>query len=90
MIYTREMKKKRLNKRNAIYTPESDTTSLINYSEDSEILEIEFTDGGVYHYKNVELDKWEEYKAWVEDGRLSGQFLTKYIKPFYLDVVQVE
>ena len=75
--------KQRLKKRNAVDTKQSSTTSLINYSEDMGVLEVEFVDGRVYHYKGVELDKWEEYKEWVEEGRSSGYFLKKFIKPYY-------
>ncbi len=75
---------KRLSRRTVIYTPTSDTTILINYSEDLSILEVEFRDSNsIYHYLDVELDKWEEYKAWIEEERSSGAFVNKYIKPFY-------
>ncbi|MFN2456971.1 MAG: KTSC domain-containing protein [Chitinophagaceae bacterium] len=75
---------KRLSRRTAIYTPTSGTTVLINYSEDSLILEVEFRENNkVYHYLDLELEKWEEYKAWIEEGRSSGTFVNKYIKPFY-------
>lgn len=76
--------KKRLNKRTAVLTPASSITTLINYSEDLQILEVEYTEDRIYHYKDVELEKWEEYKSWVEEGRSSGQFLKKYITPFYI------
>ncbi len=83
-VMSKEKTHKRVSRRTAIYTPTSDTTVLINYSEDLSILEVEFRDiNSVYHYLDVELEKWEEYKAWVEDGRSSGSFVNKYIKPFY-------
>lgn len=81
--------KQRLRKRNAVFTKQSSTTSLINYSEDIGVLEVEFIDGHVHHYKEVELDKWEEYKEWVEEGRSSGYFLKKFIKPYY-DVEELD
>ncbi|MBD0333420.1 MAG: DUF86 domain-containing protein [Chitinophagaceae bacterium] len=79
----------RLSKRNAIITETSGTTVLINYSKEAKKLEVEFKGGRVYHYLNVEPEKWGEYRSWVKEGRSSGEFINKYIKPFY-DVVEVE
>lgn len=74
---------KRLSHTNAIYTPASVTTVLINYSFDLHLLEVEYTEGRVYHYTEVPSEVWEQYKAWIEEGHSSGQFVNKYIKPFY-------
>lgn len=79
---------KRLGSSNAIPTSASGTTVLINYSFELKILEVEFTEGRVYHYKEVPPDIWEQYKSWVEEGHSSGEFVNKYIKPFY-DAVQL-
>ena len=75
--------RKRLSSRNIISTSTSGTTILINYSEESKKLEVEFKGGRVYHYTDVELEKWLEYKSWIEEGKSSGEFVNKYIKPFY-------
>ncbi len=89
-LMSKEKTHKRVSRRTAIYTPTSGTTVLINYSEDLSVLEVEFRDSNsVYHYLDVELEKWEEYKSWIEEGRSSGAFVNKYIKPFY-KAVEVE
>ena len=74
---------KRLASSNKIFTPNSDTTVSINYSYESKILEVEYTEQRIYHYKNVEAEKWEEYKEWIEKGESSGVFINTHIKPFY-------
>jgi len=79
---------KRLNKKDAVHTPASDATVLINYSKALRKLEVEFTNGKVYHYLEVEEEKWEEYKSEIESGRSSGEFVNKKIKPFY-DVIEI-
>jgi hypothetical protein len=79
---------KRLDKRNAIYTPASDATIMINYSKTLKKLEVEFTNGKVYHYLEVENDKWQKYKSEIDKGRSSGEFVNKKIKPFY-EVVEI-
>jgi len=76
-------KNERLSRRNAVYTPGSTATNMINYSETSLKLEVEYVDGDVYHYLEVEPEKWEEYRDWVAQGKSSGEFVNKYIKPFY-------
>jgi hypothetical protein len=78
-----------LTNKNTIYTPNSVTTIKFNYSEYLQILEVEYTGGKIYHYLNVEPEKWEEYKSWVLEGKSSGTFVNKYIKPFY-DAEEVE
>ncbi len=72
---------------NKISTPSSSTTVSISYSEDSQILKVVFKPYHVYRYQHVEPKKWLEYKKWVEDGKSSGEFVNRYIKPFY-DVVE--
>lgn len=75
---------KRLNKNTAVFTPDSKTTELINYSATFKILEVAFKDNKeVYHYFNVPLKLWNEYKAIVKKGESSGRFVNKKIKPFY-------
>ena len=77
------MKTKRLNGKNTLKTPGSQTTIMINYSETDQTLEVEFTGGRLYHYKKVEPEVWEEYKAEVNSGGSSGIFVNTRIKPFY-------
>jgi hypothetical protein len=81
-----ETRGKRLNKKNALPTPGSVTTNLINYSDALLKLEVEFKGGGVYHYLEVEPEKWEEYKDWVLSGESSGWFVNKKIKGLYDEV----
>jgi hypothetical protein len=81
--------RKRLSKTNAIYTPASGATTMINYSEVLKKLEVAFTNGKVYHYLEVEQEKWEAYKSEIENGGSSGEFVNKRIKPFY-EVIEVE
>jgi len=73
---------KRLSWRNRIATPESGTTTFINYDDENNILEVGFNDG-VYHYFNVSRNVWEEYKTFVESGGSSGKFVNLIVKPFY-------
>ena len=75
--------RKRLSHKNAIYTTQSDTTVLINYSKELKILEVEFIGGRVYHYFDVPLPKWNKYKTVIESGGSSGEFVNQQIKPFY-------
>lgn len=82
------MPRKRLSLQNHLPTPGSETTLSINYSEELNILEVEFR-GGIYHYLNVEPEVWEAYKSTVESGGSSGRFVNYEIKPFY-EAVQVE
>jgi hypothetical protein len=73
---------KRLSWRNRIATPESGTTTFINYDNEKNILEVGFADG-VYHYFDVPQDVWKEYKDFVEEGGSSGKFVNLIVKPFY-------
>jgi hypothetical protein len=78
------MATKRLHRKNAVYTPKSGTTTMINYSEEKEILEVEYKENGrVYHYLEVEQEMWEKYKAAIFAGESSGSFVNKQIKPNY-------
>lgn len=81
------MPQKRLSRKNRLPTPGSETTIAINYSEELNILEVEFQ-GGIYHYLNVAPEVWEAYKSTVESGGSSGRFVNHKIKPFY-EAVQV-
>jgi hypothetical protein len=83
------MKRIRLNKMNAIYTRGSRTTLLINYSDKQHILEVVYTGGKVYQYRNVEPRVWEEYKQTVLSGGSSGIFVNSRIKPNYPDYDEV-
>ncbi len=83
------MKRKRLPPKNAVYTPDSGTTVMVNYHEKYRILEVEFTGGRAYHYYDVPLNIWEEYKEIIRSGGSSGEFVNYRIKPFY-EVVSVK
>ena len=72
----------RLSRKDFILTPKSDTTTFINYDKEKRILEVEFTEG-TYHYFNVPLKVWKNYKAVVESGGSSGKFVNLIIKPMY-------
>lgn len=74
---------KRLSKKNALHTPASGTTVMINYSNTSHTLEVEFTGGRVYHYYTVPHSVWEEYKSVIKSKGSSGNFVNTHIKPFY-------
>ena len=82
------MSNRRLDNKNIVLTPTSETTVMINYSHPLQILEVEFTGGRVYHYLNVDLSTWEEYKSIVESGGSSGIFVNTKIKPYY-DAVEI-
>jgi hypothetical protein len=78
------MERKRLSRKNAIYTTRSsDTTVMVNYEAKEKVLEIEFTGGRIYHYFKVGSRVWEEYKALLKAGGSSGGFVNTRIKPFY-------
>lgn len=77
------MKDKRLNTKNKLSTPKSGTTAYIDYSTKNKILEVEFTAGKAYHYLEVELPVWEEYRELILAGGSSGEFVNRRIKPEY-------
>ena len=78
------MKRKRLSRKNAVYTTRSsDTTVMVNYAAKEKVLEVEFTGGRVYHYFKVGQQLWEEYQALIKAGGSSGNFVNKRIKPFF-------
>ncbi|NII24126.1 KTSC domain-containing protein [Pseudoflavitalea sp. X16] len=80
------MRRKRLTNRNKIYTPSSETTVSLNYSPVSEVLEVEFTGGKVYHYLKVEPEIWDEFVTLIKSGGSAGIFVNKRIKTYYDDV----
>jgi hypothetical protein len=80
------MRRKRLTNKNKIYTRASETTVSLNYSPVSEVLEVEFAGGKIYHYLHVKPEVWDEYLTFVKSGGSSGTFVNKRIKPFYDDV----
>ena len=81
--------KKRLDRKNAIPTPGSQTTIAINYSEAEHILEVVFTGGKACQYMGVKPSVWEEYKQAVLTGGSSGTFVNTRIKPEYPDYTEV-
>lgn len=80
------IRRKRLTNRNKIYTPASEATVALNYSPVSEVLEVEFTGGKVYHYLQVKPDVWEDLQTLLQSGGSSGIFVNQRIKPYYDDV----
>lgn len=78
-----QIRRKRLTNRNFVRTPGSETTVSLNYSPVSEVLEVEFTGGKVYHYFHVKPEVWEDYKTIVRYGGSSGAFVNERIKPYY-------
>jgi hypothetical protein len=75
---------KRLSRKNAIYTAGSSTTVLINYSEELNILEVEFRESNkIYQYLKVEPLKWAAYKKVIKNKGSSGKFVNGKIKPYY-------
>lgn len=75
--------KKKLPRKNAVYTPASGTTQMINYDEMYHLLEVQFTSGEIYQYLHVPPAIWNEYKRVIQTGDSSGNFLNTRIKPVY-------
>lgn len=80
---------KRLPRKNAVYTPDSDTTILINYQKEKQILEVEYTGGRVYHYHRVPQEIWNEYVEIIKTGGSSGTYVNQQIKPRFGDYEEV-
>ena len=80
---------KGLSRKNAIYTPGSHTTRMINYENGHHLLEIEFNTGKLYHYIDVPPSVWKEYKSTVLSKKSSGKFFNARIKPFY-DWIEID
>lgn len=51
----------------------------IGYSEEAEILQIEFSSGAVYQYSEVERETWES----LQDADSTGSFFNSQIKGYY-------
>lgn len=51
----------------------------IGYSEEAEILQIEFFSGAVYQYSDVEPETWES----LQDADSTGRFFNSQIKGYY-------
>lgn len=75
--------KKRLPRKNVVYTPHSVTTQSINYDANHQLLEVAFTSGEIYQYLHVPVIVWEQYKQVIQSGNSSGTFLNTRIKPIY-------
>ena len=87
--YYSAMRSRKLNTANRIYTTSSGTTIYIDYSEELQILEVEYAGGHVYQYKSVDVLTWEEYRQVVSSGGSSGKFVNTKIKPVYLNYEQI-
>jgi bifunctional non-homologous end joining protein LigD len=83
-----DLRVKKLNRKNIIYTSKSGTTIYVNYSEELRRLEIQFIDGRTYQYIDVEPEEWERYKTWITSGKSAGEFANKFIKPGH-EVVEI-
>lgn len=57
----------------------SGTISSIGYNPESRILEIEFTEGGIYHYYKV---PFSEYQG-IMSARSHGRYFTSHIRDMY-------
>ena len=77
------MIQKRLNSVNKLYTPKSGTTVYADYIPERRVLEIEYKNGKIYRYYDVEPEIWEEYKETIQSGRSSGVYVNFNIKPHY-------
>ena len=60
-------------------TVPSSNIASAGYDEGSQTLEIEFTNGNIYQYYNVEAHLYEEFKS----ATPKGQFLNAYIRNSY-------
>jgi len=58
---------------------DSSNLNSIRYSEEEEVLEIEFKRGGTYQYKDVPMNIFEEFC----NAESKGKFFTTKIKPIY-------
>lgn len=73
----------RLSRKNAVYTPRSGTTSMVNYYAGHHILEVQFIEGDVYHYTRVPAKVWKELVTIIKSGGSAGTYINKQIKPKY-------
>ena len=73
----------RPNSMNNLYTPDSGTTVLIDYSSERKILEVEFDGGHVYQYLNVFPKLWKQYYEHIKNSKSSGEFINIHVKQKY-------
>ena len=57
----------------------SSNISSIGYDEASQTLEVEFTNGAIYQYYNVELATFEQFRT----APSKGQYLNTYLRNAY-------
>lgn len=84
-----QVRRRRLTNKDKVYTPTSETTVSLNYSPVSEVLEVEFKGGKVYHYLHVKPEVWDQYRITVRTGGSSGGFVNEQIKPNY-EMLRIE
>lgn len=65
--------------RETVRWPDSGNVARTTYIDRYRILEVEFNNGGVYHYFNVDPEDWEDFKL----TESAGAFLNKVIKGKY-------
>lgn len=58
----------------------SEAVQSLDYSGKLKILEVEFINGGVYHYLNVSRDTWKEVAHTIESGESLGAYVNSTIK----------
>jgi hypothetical protein len=58
----------------------SEAVQSIDYSRRLKILEVEFINGGVYHYLNVSRETWKELQETIESGESLGAYVNSTIK----------
>jgi predicted nucleotidyltransferase len=81
---------KRLNSKNVIKPPLSQSIEKVSYSARKEILEVEIKEGAVYQYFPVPVVGWNEYKALIEQGESAGMyynFVVKHKYDYYREVL---
>lgn len=70
----------RLETDNFRFVNTSEAVQSLDYSKSLKILEVEFINGGVYHYLNVSKDTWKELQETIEDGESLGGYINSTIK----------
>lgn len=70
----------RLETDNFRFVNTSEAVQSLDYSKRLKILEVEFINGGVYHYLNVSNDTWKQLQETIEDGESLGAYINASIK----------
>ena|SRR5215213_7665480 len=70
----------RLETDNFRFVNTSEAVQSLDYSKRLKILEVEFINGGVYHYLNVSQDTWKELQGTIESGESLGAYVNSTVK----------